>query len=183
LGDSIAGAILSRELFDRYPQMHEGGMTRVKVSLVSGESFSQVAEEFGFADLIIFGSSERGTGKRGLRSALENVYEALVAALAIDGGFDVAREWVLRSVGPRISAQYAREPENPKSTLQEALQVKRITPTYELVSTEGPPHDRLFTSNVLSEGRVIGTGTGRSKKDAEAQAAVEALKYIQHQKS
>jgi ribonuclease-3 len=178
LGDSILGAVIAQEIFQRFPEMDEGGMTRIKVSLVSGDSLSGIARDLGFADLIIFGSSERGTGKRGLHSALENVYEAVIAALTLDGGMDIAREWIMRTLAPRISAHSADEPENPKSSLQEILQVKRITPTYELVSTEGPPHDRVFTANVLSGGEVIGTGTGRSKKDAEAQAAYEALMNI-----
>ena len=163
--------------------MDEGGMTRIKVTLVSGESLSALSRELGFADLIIFGSSERGTGRRGLHSALENVYEAMVAALTLDGGIGVATAWIMRTLATRISAQSADEPENPKSSLQEILQVKRITPTYEVVSTEGPPHNRVFTANVLSDGEVLGTGTGRSKKDAEANAAYEALKVIQRMKS
>ncbi len=183
LGDSIIGAVIANELFHRFPHLDEGGMTRIKVSLVSGESLSSLARELGFADLIIFGSSERGTGKRGLRSALENVYESMVAALTIDGGLDVATQWIMQTLAPRISAHFADEPENPKSTLQEILQVKRITPTYEVISTEGPPHARRFTVNVLSEGRIIGTGTGRSKKDAETKAALEALKGIRAVKS
>jgi ribonuclease-3 len=183
LGDSIVGSVISREIFERYPTMDEGGMTRVKVSLVSGDSLAEIAEEWGFADHIIFGSSERGTGRRGLHSALENVFEALTAALAIDGGTEIATQWIIRTLGPHINEQYATEPENPKSTLQERLQVKRITPTYELVSTEGPPHDRVFTSNVLCEGEVIGTGSGHSKKDAEANAAIKALQTVQRPKS
>jgi ribonuclease-3 len=182
LGDSIMGAIIAQEIYDRFPQMDEGGMTRIKVSLVSGETLARRAGELGFGELIIFGSSERGTGKRGLHSALENVYEALVAALALDGGYEVARCWVRGTLAPYISEQSAAEPENPKSTLQEILQVDHVTPTYELVMTEGPPHERVFTSNVLSEGKVIGTGTGHSKKDAEAKAAVQALKAFRHRR-
>lgn len=178
LGDSILGALVAREIYCRFPEMDEGGMTRIKVSLVSGTSLSTVASEMGFDDIIIFGGSERGTGRRGLHSALENVYESVVAALALDGGIDVVQEWVLRTLSPHISRQHAMEPENPKSTLQEYLQVKRITPTYELVAADGPPHDRTFTSQVLSGDVVIGVGSGRSKKDAEANAATAALQRL-----
>jgi ribonuclease-3 len=176
LGDSLLGAFVALAIFERFPDFDEGALTRIKVSLVSGGMLSKRAEELGFTDLIIFGSSEKGTGKRGLSSALENVFEALIAAIALDGGIDEARGWVMRTLGDYISRDIAAEPENPKSILQEILQVDRITPTYELAETSGPPHERTFTCNVLSEGKVIGTGAGHSKKDAEAAAAAKALK-------
>lgn len=87
LGDSILGAIVADVAFERFHELDEGGLTRIKVALVSGASLSDVASGLGFADIIVFGSSETGTGKRGLHSALENVYEAVVAALYLDGGF------------------------------------------------------------------------------------------------
>lgn len=181
LGDAILGAIISRELYDCYPHLDEGALTRLKVSAVAGQTLAKVADELGFGDLIVFGSSERGTGKRGLQSALENVYEALVAALAIDGGTQEAERFVLRTLAPMINADAANEPENPKSILQEILQVDRITPTYEIIGTEGPPHDRIFTARVLAESRILASGSGHSKKDAEMDAATKALKAMKEQ--
>ena len=95
-----------------------------------------MAAELGFADIIVFGSSETGTGKRGLHSALENVYEAIVAALYLDGGLETATAFVERTLIPRMSLDMAKEPENPKSALQEKLQEDGITPTYKLVETQ-----------------------------------------------
>ncbi|MDR1713378.1 MAG: ribonuclease III [Coriobacteriales bacterium] len=178
LGDSLLGAIIAIEIYERFPQIDEGGLTRIKVALVSGGMLAERADELGLSELIIFGSSERGTGKRGLTSALENVFEALVAAITLDGGLTAASKWVVSVMDGYIDLQLAAEPENPKSILQEMLQERRITPTYELVETVGPPHDRCFTANVLSEGRVIGTGSGHSKKDAETQAAAAALQQL-----
>ena len=178
MGDALLGAIIAYTIYERFPGCDEGGLTRIKVSLVSGGTLSKRSEELGFADLIVFGSSEKGTGRRGLSSALENVFEAVTAAIALDGGIEEAQAWVLRSLGDYISQDIAREPDNPKSQLQEVLQTDRITPTYELVETEGPPHARTFTCNVLSEGNVIGTGHGHSKKDAEAEAAAHALRQM-----
>jgi ribonuclease-3 len=106
------------------------------------------------------------------------VFEALIAAIALDGGASEARRWVLEVLDSHVSRKLATEPENPKSILQERLQVDRITPTYEVVETSGPPHERVFTCNVLSAGVVVGTGTGHSKKDAEAAAAAHALKRL-----
>ena len=146
LGDSILGAIVANEAFHEYPDLDEGGLTRIKVALVSGTSLAEVAEKLGFADVIVFGSSERGTGRRGLHSALENVYEAVVAALFLDSGIAGAQAFVRRTLIPKMSVEMAREPENPKSALQEKLQEEGITPTYKLVETQGPPHDRTFVS-------------------------------------
>jgi ribonuclease-3 len=178
LGDSLLGSFVALTIFNRFPDLNEGALTRIKVSLVSGGMLSRRARELGFSDLIIFGSSEKGTGKRGLPSALENVFEALIAAIALDGGIDEAHRWVIDVLDEHISRDLAAEPENPKSVLQEILQVDRVTPTYELVETAGPPHERTFTCNVLADGVVIGTGVGHSKKDAEAAAAAQALEAL-----
>ena len=85
LGDSILGALVASTAFHRFPDLDEGGLTRIKVALVSGASLSEVADKLGFADVIVFGSSETGPGRRGLHSALENVYEAVVAATGLRG--------------------------------------------------------------------------------------------------
>ncbi len=175
LGDSILGAVVSSIAFDRFHDLDEGGLTRIKVALVSGASLSDVAERLGFADVIVFGSSETGTGKRGLHSAFENVYEAVVAALFLDGGIDAACAFVRATLIPRMSLDMAREPENPKSALQEKLQEDGITPTYKLVETQGPPHDRTFVAQVFAGSQGLARGTGRTKKEAESQAAKSTL--------
>ncbi len=175
LGDSILGALVANEAFHRFPDLDEGGLTRIKVALVSGASLSGVAEKLGFADIIVFGSSETGTGRRGLHSALENVYEAVVAALYLDGGVDVAGAFVERTLIPKMSLSLAREPENPKSALQEKLQEGGITPTYRLVETQGPPHDRTFVAQVYAGDKGLAQGVGRTKKEAESQAAKSTL--------
>ena len=175
LGDSILGAIVASVAFERFHDLDEGGLTRIKVALVSGASLSEVASGLGFADVIVFGSSETGTGKRGLHSALENVYEAVVAALFLDGGLDAALAFVERTLIPRMSVEMAMEPENPKSALQEKLQEDGITPTYKLVETQGPPHDRTFVAQVFAGSQGLARGTGRTKKEAESQAAKSTL--------
>ncbi|WP_165247042.1 ribonuclease III [Adlercreutzia sp. ZJ141] len=178
LGDSILGAIVAMVAFDRFHDLDEGGLTRIKVALVSGASLADVAAGLGFADIIVFGSSETGTGKRGLHSALENVYEAVVAALYLDGGMDAALAFVERTLIPRMSVDMAKEPENPKSALQEKLQEDGITPTYKLVETQGPPHDRTFVAQVFAGSQGLARGTGRTKKEAESQAAKSTLAQL-----
>lgn len=179
LGDSILGAIVAREAFNRYPDLNEGGLTRIKVSLVAGSSLARVAESLGFADVIVFGSSETGTGKRGLHSALENVYEAVVAALYLDAGLSAAQAFVEKTLLHHMSLSMAKEPENPKSVLQERTQEEGITPTYKLIETQGPPHDRTFVTEVHVYDQVLATGSGRTKKESESQAAERALELLE----
>jgi ribonuclease-3 len=178
LGDAILGMVVSKAIYLRFPNMNEGGMTRIKVSLVSGQRLSSIMDELGFANLIAFGSSETGTGNRGLTSALEDVFESLVAAMMLDGGLEVAERWLDATLMPLISEDLADEPTNPKSTLQELLQVDKVTPTYRVTRTEGPPHRRVFTVDVLAGKEIIGHGSGHTKKDAEAAAARMALEGI-----
>ena len=175
LGDSVLGAIVASNAFNTYHDLDEGGLTRIKVALVSGASLADVAKDLGFADVIMFGSSEQGTGKRGLHSALENVYEAVVAALYLDGGIECAQAFVDRTLMDRMSLDLANEPENPKSALQEKLQEDGITPTYRLIDTQGPPHDRTFVAQVFAGDKGLAQGTGRTKKEAESQAAKSTL--------
>ena len=164
------GAIVAAIAFDSFHEIDEGGLTRIKVALVAGSSLSDVAAKLGFADIIVFGSSETGTGKRGLHSALENVY-----ALYLDGGIDAAVKFVRRTLIPHMSLDLAAQPENPKSALQEKLQEGGITPTYKLIETQGPPHDRTFVAQVYAGDQGLARGTGRTKKEAESQAAKSTL--------
>lgn len=176
LGDSILGAIVATDLFERFPDMDEGALTQAKISLVSGKMLSSVAQRLGVADLIIMGESEKGTGARGMHSALENVFEAIVGALYLDAGYTATHEFVLRTLGPEVSPELARKPISPKSRLQEVTQREmRCGPEYKLVSEEGPAHDPTFTSVVMVEGRRIGRGSGSSKKASESAAAIDAL--------
>lgn len=178
LGDSILGAIVANEAFHRFHDLDEGGLTRIKVALVAGSSLAKVSESLGLAEVIMFGSSETGTGKRGLHSALENVYEALVAALYLDGGLEAAESFVSATLLGHMTLEMAAEPENPKSVLQEKLQEEGITPTYKLVETQGPPHDRTFVTQVYAGLKALARGVGRTKKESESRAAEIALKGI-----
>ncbi len=176
LGDSILGAIVATDLFERFPDMDEGALTQAKISLVSGKMLSSVAQRLGVAELIVMGESEKGTGARGMHSALENVYEAIVGALYLDAGYTATHEFVLRTLGPEVSPELARKPISPKSRLQEVTQRDmRCGPEYKLVAEEGPAHDPTFTSVAMVEGRRIGRGSGPSKKASESAAAIDAL--------
>ncbi len=179
LGDSILGAMVATDLFEMFPQMDEGKLSRLKISLVSGKTLSAVARELGVGEHIIFGESEKGTGARGMRAALENVYEALVGALYLDGGYDLTHDFVSRTLSPHFSPQLAERPLSPKSRLQEVTQRDlRCAPEYMLISEEGPAHEPVFTVAALVEGKRVGRGKGSSKKEAEAAAALSALETL-----
>lgn len=176
LGDSVLGAIVARDLFERFPQMDEGALTQMKISLVSGKMLSSVAQRLGIGPLIVMGESERGTGERGMHSALENVYEAIVGALYLDAGYDAAHAFVIRTLGPEVTPELAEKPISPKSRLQEVTQRDmHCSPEYRLVDEQGPAHDPTFTSVVCVDGRRVGRGSGSSKKSSESAAAKDAL--------
>ncbi len=176
LGDSVLGMIVAAELYRAYPEFDEGKLTRLKVSLVSGATLSDVSAELGIDACIIFGASETGTGARGLHSALENVYESLVGALYLDGGWSAASDFVTRTLKPHLATERAEHPTNPKSYLQECVQGDgHEPPSYKMVSSEGPAHAPTFTCVALVDGIRQGRGVGSSKKEAEAAAALDAL--------
>lgn len=179
LGDALLGAYVSLRLYEANPAMDEGDLTKAKTSLVSGGKLSSVADGLGIGDCIVFGESELGTERRGLRSALENVYEALVGALYLDGGSGPCQRFVERTllsaepVGGRYRDVAA------KSQLQEFTQSKlHCAPVYRIVSTQGPPHAPVFTTEVSVDGRVVGSGEGSSKKGSETAAAQMALETL-----
>lgn len=176
MGDSLLGAIVALELYERYPSMNEGALTRSKISLVSGGKLTEVSRELGFEHCIIFGESELGTHGRGLRSALENVYEAIVGALYLDGGKEAASRFVRSTLFSREISKVVAQPFSPKSRLQELTQARyRCAPVYELVDCEGPAHEPIFTTQVSVDGKTLGTGTGSTKKESESRAAEDAL--------
>lgn len=176
LGDSILGFVVADLLYECFADADEGELTQAKVALVSGKMLSQCALDLGLASLIIMGESERGTGARGMTSALENVFESLVGALYLDGGLDVARNFIHTHLAPHVHRSLTTQPLSPKSYLQEVLQKERhATPVYRLIHTEGPAHDPCFTSVVYCEDRPLGRGKGSSKKASESAAAEDAL--------
>jgi ribonuclease-3 len=179
LGDSILGAMVASDLFARFPQMDEGELTRLKISLVSGATLSEVSQELGIGPLIVFGESEKGTGSRGMHSALENVYESVVGALYLDAGYEKTHEFVQRTLSPYMVPERALRPISPKSRLQEVTQRDyKCAPEYKLVGEEGPAHLPTFTSVVFVDGARMGRGTGSSKKESESAAALDALRNL-----
>jgi ribonuclease-3 len=179
LGDSLVGGIVAMYVFTHFPDMNEGEMSTMRTTLISGDTLARISEDLGVAPCLILGHSERGTHARGMRKALEDVYEALVGALYVDAGMDVARDFVTRTLLCYATPDLARRPMSPKSRLQEVAQRDfHCGPTYKLVGEEGPAHTPTFTTVAFVEGRRVGRGKGSTKKESESAAALDALSRL-----
>lgn len=176
LGDAVISMIVVDEIYRKFPRMSEGDMTKMKIAIVSGSVLSEVAAELGLAELMILGESEKNTANRGLASALENCFEALAGAIYLDGGFTQAQRFVLKTLAHRIVPEISRRAGHPKSILQERAQACGLSPVYKITKVEGPPHEMTFTAKVLIDGKTLGEGKGRSKREAQAIAAEMALR-------
>ncbi len=177
LGDAVLGLIVAEEIYIRFPDLAEGAMTKLKASVVSRGALVEAATLLCLDEFIVRGRAEIADADRGLASALEDAFEAVVAALYLDGGHETARHFILTALGSRITREAfdAIAIEHPKSRLQEIVQAGGTVPVYRIVATEGPPHARHFTVEVLVEDQVFGTGSGASKREAEMRAAKQAL--------
>ncbi len=178
LGDAVLGLIVAQELHTRFPSWPEGRMTQVRASLVDGQSLSKIGARLGLGEWLVMGRGEieRGGGER--QSNLADAFEALMGALFLDQGYDASREFALRVMASELelAAEAEEAPRHPKSLLHEAAMERGYgPPQYETVGMEGPSHDPTFTVQAVVNGMAMGTGHGRSKKSAGAEAAVEAL--------
>jgi ribonuclease-3 len=180
LGDSVLGIVLSRELYEKFPNADEGLLTKSRAKLVNAASLAAHGLALGLGAHLILSRGEENTGGRERASSLADAFEALLGAVFLDGGFDTVREFILRE----FSADFAGLAlptgiENPKGELQEFLQAKSpVAPVYQLISTEGPDHDRNFICAVFHDGVELARGSGKSKKAAESDAALTALQKL-----
>ena len=177
LGDALIGFVVAARLFDDHPGMTEGDLTAARAAVVRGESLAEAAAELRLGESLRLGQGEEATGGRARSSNLAGAFEALLGAVYIDRGYEVAGELVLQLLGERLAAiSPSSVPQDPKSRLQEAVQARGIgTPAYRIVGEEGPEHSRRFTAQAVLGGVVLGEGSGRRKLDAEREAAVAAL--------
>lgn len=175
LGDAVLEVCVSEKIYAMHPEMQEGAMTQLRQKLVREERLAQVGRRIRLGDALLMDKSCAMTGGRDNPSVLCDAFEAVLAAVYLDGGFDAARAMVTRLIG-----DCSETGENDaKSALQEYLQARgKPMPAYETVGEEGPPHDRVFTCAVLTDGVEIARGSGKSKKRAEQEAAGAALARI-----
>ncbi len=179
LGDSILGMIVSEFLYARFPDFTEGQLTRIKSVVVSSLTLGKETERLGLGPLITVGKGI-AVKKTLPRSLLANVFEAVIAAIYLDGGIEGAREFVLQKLEPEIERVLQNQHhKNWKSMLQHLVQ-KRFNevPAYKVVAEQGPDHHKSFQVSALIRGEECGTAWGRNKKDAEQRAAQEALRTL-----
>ncbi len=177
LGDAVLQLIITEYLFRHFRAEAEGQLTKLRSRLVSREALRTHAAGLDLGRYILMGRGEESSGGRSRTSTLADAFEALIGAIYLDGGLEAAKEFILTQTRGDL-AQLAETPVdiNPKGQLQELLQsISPRSPVYELVSQSGPEHEKTFVSQVIWEGIVLGQGGGRSKKQAETTAALEAM--------
>ncbi len=183
LGDAVLGLILTRELYDRFPDQEEGPLTKARARLVNSKALAETARKLELGRFLRLSHGEEQNGGRSRLSALADAYEALIGAIYLDGGLPSAARFILGSLAEFLSGwSDLAALDNPKGELQELLQARsNEAPQYELVSVSGPDHDRSFESMVRHAQIELGRGKGKSKKAAESDAALAALRQLRHQ--
>jgi ribonuclease-3 len=182
LGDAVLGLAVADALFHRYPQYTEGQKSKIRASVVSMASLAEHAERIQLGDHLLLGRGEEKTGGRFKQALLADAYEALIAAIYLDGGLPAASAFITRELGDAIEARGAGDlvGGDYKSALQERLQaLGRPLPEYRVAAEAGPGHRKVFTIDVLVSGEVLGTASGRAKKEAEQEAARLALASLE----
>jgi ribonuclease-3 len=181
LGDAVLGLVVAEMLFRRYPEYNEGQKSKIKASVVSTQALARRAEQIQLGDHLLLGRGEEKTGGRFKQALLADGYEALIAALYLDGGLPAAAGFLERELADAIAsgAGEAVVGQDYKSALQERLQaLGRPLPEYRVAAESGPDHRKEFTIEVVVESEVLGTASGKAKKEAEQEAARLALERL-----
>ena len=183
LGDAVLGLVVVDTLFHQYPGYSEGQKSKVKAAVVSTQSLARRAEMIQLGDHLILGRGEEKTGGRFKQALLADAYEALIAAIYLDGGIEAATMFLRRELKEAIDAGSAQTiAPDYKSALQERVQASGLPlPEYRVSGAEGPDHRKTFTIEVVVNGEVLGAATGRAKKEAEQEAARLALARLDTQ--
>ncbi len=178
-GDSILSFIVSKYIYLNCPTFPEGQLTKLRASLVCEKTLSKFSKDINIGDYIYLSKGETNCGGNERPSILADVFEAILAAIYLDGGMKSAEKFVLKFVKPEITHPQKIEFRDYKTTLQEIVQRNpEEVLSYVLVDESGPDHDKHFVFEVHLNNNVIGRGGGKSKKDAEQNAAQEALKLL-----
>ena len=179
LGDSVLSITVSEELYRRFPELPEGELTRIRASLVCEKTLFILAKEAGFGDVLFLGKGEDMSGGRNRPSVMSDAFEAVIAAIFLDGGMENAKRFILPRIEAHLENHLTGMPRDYKSELQEIVQQnpdERIS--YVLTNESGPDHSKTFTVEVHINSNRVGTGVAPSKKEAEQRAAKEALRLL-----
>lgn len=179
LGDSVLSIIVSDYIYNNYRNFDEGDLTKIRAAVVCENSLAGFAADISLGSYIYLGHGEIVTHGRNRKSIVSDAFEALIAAIYLDGGMENAREFVLPRAIEGIRATVKKGTEDFKSQLQKIVQQ---TPEelleYELVEESGPPHNRTFVMEVKLNSNILGRGAGHSKREAEQMAAMQALEFF-----
>lgn len=180
LGDSVLNLVIGEYLFNKFPNEEEGFLTKVRAKLVNRNALSQVAEDMNLAEFLILGSNLPKSITHNSKSMLSDALEAFIGAIYLDRGIETCRMFIKKKIlEPALRNGEHLVDENYKSQLLEYAQANKLAiPVYQIISEEGPHHDKTFTAEVLIGDKVLGEGKGKSKKEAEQNAARVALKRI-----
>ena len=180
LGDSVLGLVIADYLYGMFDQYREGNLTKIRASIVSEGSLAEIARSIELGEFLYLGKGESNTGGRNRDSILADAVEALIGAVYLEAGLEQAKEVIISLFTPVIKKSYEGKGfQDYKTQLQEVLQKfsdKEIN--YQVIKEKGPDHNKEFVVEVHHNGQAIGTGKGKSKKEAEQQAAKEALEKI-----
>lgn len=178
LGDAVLELATSKLLFNKFPEMPEGDMTKKRASLVCEPSLAFSAREIHIQHCVLLGRGEEATAGRERDSIISDALESLIGAIYLDGGYDEAEKFILRFVLNDLDKKALFH--DSKTTLQEIVQGEfEYNVEYRLISSEGPDHNKTFVSEVTLDDEVLGCGTGKSKKQSEQMAAYEAIMNLQ----
>ena len=177
LGDSILEFVSSEYMYNKYTNLKEGEMTKVRATVVCEKSLHKVAKMHNFSDFLYLGKSERQSGGENRPAILADSVEAVIAAIYIDGGLEPAKKFIVENLKSEIEiASKNVGQKDYKTVLQEELQKNGdVKIEYHIISEKGPDHDKIFEAEVSLNGKVLAQGKGKSKKEAEMQAAKKAL--------
>ncbi len=180
LGDAVLSLVMSEALFKRHRDEPEGILTTRRAAIVSTRGLARIARRLEIGDALILGQGAENSGERGRSSVLAGLFESIVAAIYLDQGLAAARRFILESAALELEAAVSADTlKAPKSRLQEhAFSVTGRAPAYRILSSEGPDHDRRFVVEVAVDGVVVGSGEGRSRREAETHAAEAALERL-----
>lgn len=179
LGDSVLSVIVSEYIFEKFPKMPEGELTRLRASLVCEKALCSFARELHIGDYLMLGKGEERGGGRERDSILADAFEAVLAAIFLDGGMTPAKEHIMRFVLRDVKHTSDETFKDYKTTLQEIIQRNpEESVSYILTNQSGPDHNKSFTVEVRLNSNVIGVGSGSSKKRAEQMAAKQALELM-----
>ena len=180
LGDAVLGLVVTEQLFRAHPEREEGQITAAKSLLVSRKILTRIARKLNIGKYILMSESEERSGGRERPSIIADAYEAIVGAIYLDGGLEMARDFIRRSLLIESDEILGEEQHrNFKSILLELTQSRSLgTPSYNVLSEQGPDHNKLFTVEVMIREHRLGIGVGNSKKRAEQRAAQEALAQL-----